>query len=227
MKKIKIKRSEIYLYEGDDRSDNKKKIIFTHGMNCSYASEFMQYIINFLTKKRFSIGTFEFKFLLRKKPPSGDLLKEIEELAEVVNYMKSIGIEDICLLGKSLGGVINLAFQSLFKDEKIKSLIQLGLPVKLGYPPRLNLLKEKKPILPNYLVEYEKLLKSFNSEKFFIIQGNKDDLYDREIENILNKKNIFYIDKANHDFVSEKDLEKKYYKDCSEKIINILDSLHQ
>jgi len=223
--KINTKERIIHLCRNNCNGDI---VVFTHGLYCSYSSEFMKYIISFLVNKGLVVIAFEFKYFSEKRLPSKNLSREAQELAEVINYVKGkYGHKKIHLLGKSLGGIVNLTYYLTIGGNKVKSLVQLGMPIKLGYPPKPELLKKDNPVLPRYLLEYRNLFRKFDNSrnKFFVIQGTNDDLYDRKMENIVWKKNIFYIKNADHNFIDYKNPKKKYYKECSVQISSILEVL--
>ena len=195
---VKREKTKGYIIYGNPENF-KSLAIFTHGASEDYSSEFMQFIIKELVGRQYLVMTFVFDFFRKKEGPSESLDHEIGEVEKAVQYASSnFNAEEIYLIGKSLGGVVNLAYQAKNNNRKIKTVAMLGLPIVLGFPLRMELLWEKDPKFPDYRFEYEKLLKGIKT-KTLIIQGDKDDLYDREVaESMFN--DISYIKNANHGF---------------------------
>lgn len=220
----KLLSNEIYLFS---KNDNPKDIvIFSHSLSKNYESDLSQSILESLYKKDIGIVVFNFYFFKNNTNPSANLIDEITQLNLIISLVKDrLRPNKISLVGISLGGVINTSCCLGIKNKEISSIFIVGFPFKLGFPPKINLLKDSNPVIPNYFLEYKQLFKLVN-RRVFVIQGDRDDLCDvSECIKFFNKYDncaVFKVKGANHGFISHNDSGINYFNDCSEFILSKL-----
>lgn len=201
-----------------------KVVVYSHGLTDGFDSDFANSVISDLYNQGLSVFAYNFDFF-KKNEPSQDLQKEIKQLREVLEEIsKRYLFDEVILIGKSLGGVVSLmaCVDELF-PVRVSQVFVLGFPIRLGFPPQIGLLNEKKPTLPDYAKEYKNLLSSVEGS-IHIIQGDCDDLCDVDVCRQICKKyknfNLHIVRNANHGFSSCIDSEKKYYEECSNYVVD-------
>jgi esterase/lipase len=107
-------------------------VIFCHGLFSSKKGYKITQIAEDFTKAGFILLTFDFSFCGESEGKLADLsvIQEVEDLRCAVNYFKRCGINEIHLLGSSMGGTVSILFCSE-NDPVIKSLSVIAAPVKL------------------------------------------------------------------------------------------------
>lgn len=201
MKKTKHDHKEIFIYGDED--NHEKIVVLSGGSSKGHATGFTAGLARELAGRGHLVLAYDYDFLGKGNLPEGSLEPEADELGSVLEYAKARFRGGIILMGKSLGGVLSLFFQAKYKDERVDKVCILGLPLVLGYPVRLGLLKEKDPVLPDYYKEYEGMLRGFATD-VTVVQGEADDLYDRGAAEKL-FKDIKYIKNADHSFYDSRD----------------------
>ena len=187
--------------------ESQKYAVLSPGYSEGTKSVFIDEITRFLTNININVVTLDYRFHLSpKNEPSQDLSYEVDELERCIeNILKVNHPKSLTLIGKSLGGVISLAYLKKFNKKNFPCVI-LGLPLLLGFPPKLTLLKEKSLLLPLFQKEYSSLLENLSS-KIYIIQGTKDDLGNLDamnvLESIFNNITVSFIEEANHSFTGK------------------------
>ena len=194
--------------------------IISHGLSDNSSSSF----IRTMAKKIRDLSgvipiTHDFSFARKKLTPSSNLYIEVEDLKAVIDEsIKKYAPDSIFLIGKSLGGLVSLAYRRKYAQEPITAVFILGFPFKLGYPPRLNLLSESNPVLPDYFSEYRDLLRELKVP-IFIVQGDGDDLGDvqecKELCGEFSNCSMEVIDNASHGFTDVYSINKTFYEECS------------
>ncbi len=179
--------------------------IYLHSLTQGPDSEFAQSIVRGLVEDGYGVWTFSFDFFINKSKPSSGLKEECDLLDQVISFLdeKNSG-QNLTLIGKSLGGSIALAYAASRKTDRVKEIVVLGLPLALGFPPRVDLLKgaESEPF--DAVEEYQNLLQSVDCD-VRVIQGDADDLGPvKDCQNALSIKQnatMSVIAGADHSFM--------------------------
>lgn len=188
--------------------------IYCHSFAQDSSHEFSQRVLALLSKLGINASSFDFTYVKNKRDPSSNLSDEVSQLDEVVERVISKeNPKQLLLVGKSLGGVIALAWTAQQKIRIPVCVVVLGLPHKLGLPPRLELLKTGNDPTFDYKNEYLKLLEKI-SDRIIIFQGDQDDLGEVTELNILahsvNNMLVMPIEGGNHGLeVINADVEKE------------------
>ncbi|QQG44040.1 MAG: hypothetical protein HYW86_04210 [Candidatus Roizmanbacteria bacterium] len=190
----------------------------------THAKNFLVNALNDYYSKYDNYHYILLSFHKKNRHPSNKLKTECIELAKKIKLVSSTNEKNI-VIAKSLGGVIATTALKLSKTIQIDKLIILGLPIVLGYPPNINLLKDNSPF-SNYVSEYIDLFKNLKNKEIHIIQGNEDDLcpIDDLLKITLDYKNIkiHVIKGGNHDFDCCKKTEYKNLFKIIEDKINLI-----
>ncbi len=164
-------------FYNSSRSSTDIVVIYCHGLTQSSRSDFSQRAIALLNLRlKMPVIAFDFDFITEGRDPSPDFRDEIEELNAIyIETIKKYKPLRVLMIGKSIGAVISLGWISVRKDSSVAGIGVLGLPFKLGYPPRIQELSRDGDSTYDYAGEYRKLLSSVNVP-IFILQGELDDL---------------------------------------------------
>lgn len=204
--------TNINFIEGGSKIDTIA--IYCHSLTQSSASEFSKKTIAVLSHElSISVITFDFDFINKQQAPSENLVKEIAELNEVYERItNAYRPKKVIMVGKSIGGIIALGLLTEGHFPNLSTVVILGLPLKLGFPPRINQLNKDGEPDYNYKNEFRNLLAK---AKFpvVILQGELDDLgTPKEIsESIigLEQLKIIPIPDAGHSLEPLKDTQNK------------------
>lgn len=201
--------------------------ILLHGYSEGYNSKFMQYVSKELERMGKNVLGFGFRYIVDGIKPSENLLKEFNQLKEVIAECKSKGYDSINLIGKSLGGTISL-HPDIIKDRCIKSITLLGFPLALGFPANISLLEDssispREVCIDTYRELFQKVVGYI--QKITIIQGDTDWLGNKdELLSLFNntpiKPNISFVNNASHGFKPITDTET--FENNLEKVVDIL-----
>ena len=199
-------------------------VVFSHSLSDTHESDLAKKITQKLYNAGIAVALYDFSFTKKGGKPSGDLSREVNELDFVVSTVsKKIQPEKIVLIGKSLGGVVNAIYCSKNVSATILSVFIIGFPFKLGFPPRLELLKDQDPILPDYVSQYDNLFKSIKTQ-VFVIQGDSDDLGEiDECKDFFIKHNnctLNIVENSTHGFTSPDNKNITHYDKCAELILD-------
>lgn len=153
-------------------------VVFLHAFSTGYDTPFMQAVLRALVvTAQMDVVTVEFNYFREKHAVSPGLEEEMKQLVDVLAYAEQLTAgRKLFVVGKSLGGVI--ALKTLAQTTQVFSVTSvsvLGLPMALGYPPRLELLSGASIEPFDARSEYRHLLSSLHIP-LHIIQGGADDL---------------------------------------------------
>ncbi len=112
-----------------DRS--RSGVIFCHGLFSDKDGYKISKLTGTIVESGYALLVFDFSFCGESEGNISEisLLQEVEDLKCAVNYFLSRGIEDIHLIGSSMGGTIAILYAS--GDENIRSIITIAAPVNL------------------------------------------------------------------------------------------------
>lgn len=154
-------------------SVRSKLVILTHGYTEGASSAFISYLSDRLREMNVSVVSFDFSYLKKKKEPSSDFIEELDELEAVINYCKKVlKYKKIFIVGKSMGGIIALMLGNRISNS-VYGMAFLGLPIRLGYPLKLSILKNGKLVKRGFIKPYAEMISRLPL-KILIIVGEND-----------------------------------------------------
>lgn len=114
-------------------------IVLAHCFTCSKHQRIIRKTCDFLAKSGFLVLRFDFSGNGESEGKFEDssYSKEMKDLANAISFIESKGINNIGILGHSMGSAVSI-LQSV-KDDRVKSLCVLGSPSET------NLLKDLIP----------------------------------------------------------------------------------
>jgi predicted alpha/beta-hydrolase family hydrolase len=155
----------------------KNVAIYCHGLTQSSQASFSKEVLNLLCEKlEMPAVAFDFGFTSKDASPSMNWKQEIEELDEVFREtIQKLNPQNLFIVGKSVGGVVALGWASREgAKSQLSGIAVLGLPLKLGYPPKIAELKKSESSV-DYKKEYAELFARIGVSTI-ILQGELDDL---------------------------------------------------
>ena len=124
-------------YPGDE--NNKKAVIFSHGLFSTKDGYKITRLAEFITDAGFSLLTFDFRYAGESGEDISEIsvLREVEDLAAVVSYVRDQGFEEVHLMGSSMGAAVTLLYCG--RGGRADSLITIAAPVDLlSILPRMD-----------------------------------------------------------------------------------------
>ena len=178
-------------------------VIYLHSLTQGSDTPFAQAVIKSLIEIGFGVFTCTFDFLRDKTAPSPRLESEKDRVKEMIKIaMAHLGVEQVSLVGKSLGGCIAMA--TALESSSIKNIAVLGFPLALGFPPRVELLKGVQEDAFDAITEYKQLLGKVNCP-MFLLQGGADGLGSvedcKKLSDQVQSISIDVIEGADHSFM--------------------------
>ncbi len=118
----------LYYNEGE----KSRGIIFSHGLFSSKEGNKIVNLAGPIVEAGYTLMSFDFRFSAESGGNISEILikDELTDLLSAVDYMKGLGIDEIHLMGSSLGGLISILAAAELK-KNIKSIILIATPVKL------------------------------------------------------------------------------------------------
>jgi predicted alpha/beta-hydrolase family hydrolase len=165
------------MYYNPSELSTKNVAIYCHGLTQSSRASFSKEVLNLLYEKlEMPVVTFDFDFILKSTSPSPDWKQEIIELDEIFRKtIQKLNPQSLFIVGKSVGGVVALGWASKQSAmPQLSGIAVLGLPLKLGYPPKIAELKKSESSV-DYKKEYAELFAHIGVSTI-ILQGELDDL---------------------------------------------------
>ncbi len=113
-------------------SDSTKGVIFSHGLFSTKDGYKITMLAEDIVNLGFTLLTFDFSFVGESEGNISELsiLQEVDDLNSSFIFFKKYGIENIHLIGSSMGGLVSLLFSSVIKGICSQSLI--AAPVVLN-----------------------------------------------------------------------------------------------
>lgn len=111
---------------------SRKGVIFSHGLFSSKDGYKITRLADAITGAGFSLLTFDFRYAgdSGEDISSLSLRGEVEDLAAVVDYARGRGLEEIHLMGSSMGAAVTLLYTGEAETSP-SSLITIAAPVRL------------------------------------------------------------------------------------------------
>jgi len=115
-----------------DEEMSKKGVIFCHGLFSSKDGYKITMLSHDIVKAGYTLFTFDFSFVGQSEGHISELsiLQEVEDLKSAFMFFKDYGLEEINLMGSSMGGVVSLLI-TMEKKFEIKTLTLIATPVNL------------------------------------------------------------------------------------------------
>lgn len=216
------------IYNGDPPS--RKGIIFCHGLFSTKEGVKITWLAPHLVEAGFTLLTFDFSFVGESEGTISDLSipQEVDDLKCAYRFFSERGIDEIHLIGSSMGGAVSLIFAA--SGEEIKTLTLIAAPVKL-----IDLMKDMTgiadiralpddgmtsidgvPVKNKFIKEIEFIDTESAIEKLsqpaLIIHGGMDEVVPVSSaglinDNIKTEKRLIIIDDGNHSLSRDSDLE--------------------
>ena len=146
---------------------NAVTLVFIPGYSSGLETPIIASLVSTLSK----IGDFNIfglnTFFQHDKSPT--LENSADALKAALAAFRKDAAGKVILIGKSIGGAF-----ALESAQHSDAVVVLGLPVRLGWPPRLSVLKGSGHELPNYESEWSNRLQDF-SLPLLLLGGDKDD----------------------------------------------------
>lgn len=180
---------------------NEQSLIFLPGYKGGYETFLIKGLISyFLERKEYDIFGIDIDYTIDTIDSFEKSQEKIKNLT--LEYKEKYPQKNLCVVAKSLSGSLCLY---LFDKLKVNEMIILGFPVVLGWPPRISLLNQNNPKIPNYREEWSPILKKIN-RPVKILNGERDDLADNAFLEEISEENknieINIIPGANHDLIN-------------------------
>ncbi len=109
------------------KKESKKAIIFCHGMRSNRQGTKANFLCNNLSKFGFTCVRFDFRYTAESadKFENITITGEKQDLLNVYNYLLEQGMNEIFVIGSSLGGTVSALFAS---ENEVKALILISSP---------------------------------------------------------------------------------------------------
>ena len=219
------------IYHGDEKS--KKGLIFSHGLFSTKDGYKITRLAESIVNCGFKLMTFDFSFSGESDGNISEIsiFQEVEDLKCAIDFFYDYGIEEIHLMGSSMGGFVSLKYLTEYENN-IKSLITIATPIDLKGLFRDNVGNNDLSELPDQgytTVQGIELRNSFFKEinkiniepnikeiniPFLIIHGSNDSVVSisnaERLEELLKdntKSKFVIIDKGGHSLTGDNELE--------------------
>jgi pimeloyl-ACP methyl ester carboxylesterase len=116
------------IYKNPDTSDG---VIFCHGMFSTKDGYKITHLAEGIVNAGFTLLCFDFSFTGESEGNISELsvLQEVNDLRSAFDYFTEYGIENIHLIGSSMGGLVSLLFSST--ENEIRSQTLIATPIML------------------------------------------------------------------------------------------------
>lgn len=110
----------------------REAVIFSHGLFSTKEGNKIKKLAEPIVNKGYTLMTFDFRFCGESGNNISDFLimDELQDLLSAIEYLKSIGVEKVHLMGSSIGGLISILGAASGKYD-IESLILIATPTIL------------------------------------------------------------------------------------------------
>ncbi len=111
--------------------NNKRGVVFSHGLFSSKDGYKITKMAEYIVNAGYSLMTFDFTY---SGESPGDIIdisviQEVDDLCRAVETFRGMGIENIHLMGSSMGGVVSILAGSK-EDMSPESVILIATPLK-------------------------------------------------------------------------------------------------
>lgn len=205
-------------------------VIFCHGLFSTKDGYKITHLAEYIVNAGFTLLTFDFSFVGESGGNISELsiLQEVDDLNSAFFYFQKYGIENIHLIGSSMGGLVSLLFSSVMGD-KVRSQTLIAAPVILyglmhsmadadidalpenGFTMVDGISINNKFFKEIKIIDIEKAIAN-TTVPTLVIHGGKDNVVPVNnaamlIKNISCEKRIVLIEDGDHNLSREPDLE--------------------
>jgi len=113
-------------------NNSEKALVYSHGLFSSKDAYKITKLSESIVDSGYNLLTFDFSFSgdSAEKVSELSIYQELEDLRSAMEFVRSRGIEELHLIGSSMGGVVSLLYAADPAIE-IKSLITIATPIRL------------------------------------------------------------------------------------------------
>ena len=176
------------------QGDKKNIILLVPGYTSGFQAEIF---VDFLTKVPEGYCVYGVVIDYQHTDDFTISMQEIENaLAELRAEYKDA---ELTMVAKSLGAALCLGIS--LSDYQVNKLVILGLPMVLGWPPRMSMLLEGKKFSFSILDEYKPLFLKNRHTHLVLIAGSNDDLFDVNVFNKMKMEDrvvLLYLQGVDH-----------------------------